>query len=441
MIRAHLVTGRIGRALASGGLAALLRLGALGVSFITVPLLLAALGEAGYGSWLGVHAAYLLLASLLDLGVGASLVTPLAQAQARGDRAEAGALLATALLIAGVAGGGVLAMGLPLAALLSALPAERALLGIPAAELPHLAAVLALALSLFLPLSVLGRALLAMGRTHLAAACEAGGQGLVLVALLLMPAGSGFTGAALAICIPPLLALSLQWLLVRDRLGGALASLSGALRRVPQALRDGLPFLLLQAAGLCAVTIDALLANWRLGPQEAAEIGVCQRLLTVVPLAASFVLAPLWPSFAASAGVRDWAHVRRAFLVVLALTTLAASAAVAAIVWWSPLLFDLWIGPGPRPDGAMLTGYAAWAWIACVGGVPALLLNGLGRLRFQVFCAIALIVCSLPVKLLLIGPLGAAGLVWGAVLVQVACVTIPASVYIALVARRSWHAC
>lgn len=437
----HILTGRIGRALADGGAAAVLRLCAMCVSVLAVPILLARLGDAGYGVWLGVQAIYLTAVSLLDLGVGGALVTPLAQALARGDRYRAAELLSTALVVAAAMGALVVVAGSLLAAALPVLGGGLSVLGVPAGQLPWLVAVLSAALGLQLPLSVLTRAMLAMQRTRLAAVCEASGQGLMIVALLSAPAWAGLPGIALAVCAAPLLAAGMQWIPLRPLFGGPGCGIRQALAMAPQAVRRSLPFMLLQGAGIFTLTVDALIANWGIGPNEAAEIGVGQRFFSMVPMAASFVLAPMWPSFAASADGGDWSHVRRAFLVALVLAMATASVVVGCLAWWSAPLMDLWIGPGPRPDAAMLAGYAVWAWIATVGGVPALLLNGLGRFRFQVVCASALIVCSVPAKLLLMGQIGTAGLVWGAVVAQVACVTIPAIVVIALLARRGWHTC
>jgi O-antigen/teichoic acid export membrane protein len=401
-------------------------------TLVVVPVALHYLGKDSYGLWLTITSVTALM-GIADLGVGNGLVNVVAEAWATGDleRLRRQVASGTAMLVLVAAGlGAIFAAVYPFvdwAAVFNvSTPTARA------AAAPAVAAFV-VCLLVNLPLSLVQRVQFGFQEGYVAGAWTAAGALLGLVGVLvgvaagaslpwLVVAQSGAPPAAALVNGLVWFARTKRWLVPRLR--------DVTVRAAVTLARSGGLFFLIQIAIAVAYESDALVVSRILGADSVPQYSVPMRLFAFAPMALGLLLAPLWPAYRDAAVRGDAAWVR---------TTVRRSLIVAAAVNVPPtivLLFagrpivHLWVGESITPSTLLLFALAAWAALNSVGAPLAMLLNGLGAIRFQAICAALMMVANLGVSIGLTYAVGVSGVVWGTVSTQLVLIIAP-SVWLA----------
>lgn len=383
------------------------------VSIIAVPLTIGYLGVERYGLWVTIST-LLVWFQLADLGLGNGLTNSLSSAYGTDSIEEAQRDTATVFwMLSGVAamlvvGGLLVGASIDWSALFRVQsPEARAELG------PALATALVLT-CLSLPLNIAERVYGAYQEGALVSLWSALGNIASLIALLVVTRiGGGLVALVLAFSGAVLVvkALSMLWLFTHHK--PWLAPLPS--RFSPERLRRlgvvGVEFLALQAATLVLFQTDSLLIVHFLGPQQVAEYNLVYRLFSLILLAQSLLLAPLWPAFSEAAVRGDWTWIRRAFMRSLVLNgALFGSAAVALAVAGRPIL-TLWSGGAAVAGQGLITLMMVWTLVSIWGNLLGIFLNGLQIVRSQAILATVMAVSNLVLSLLWVRELGAPGVV------------------------------
>lgn len=383
------------------------------VSFLAVPLTVRYLGDERYGLWV-VISTILSWLTLADIGLGNGLINAVAEADGQGRRDLAQRYVATTFwLLVGVAAVLGLALGLAWpwldwnAWLNVASEPSRAELG------PALALATGLALA-NLPLAVSGRVLAAYQEGALANYWAAAGSLLSLAGLLIatqtragLPAlVLGFSGAQTLVA-----ALSALWLFGRHKawLWPRLSSVKVSQSR--RLMQTGLEFFLLQIAALVLFQTDNLVIARFVGPEAVTGYSIAYRLFGTVALLHSLALTPLWPAYAEAAARGDWAWVRRAFSRTLVGGMALVTAVVIALGLLADPLIRVWTVGAVSASPELVWLMAAWAWLWAWGNTFAFLLNGLGRIRFQMIMGLLLAVVNLTLSILWAQAYGVIGVI------------------------------
>jgi O-antigen/teichoic acid export membrane protein len=310
-------------------------------SLVSVPLILDAVGTAGYGVWtLGL--ALILYASILETGLGPAVQRFTAFARGGGDRAALVELGWTTLglyALGGLVFGGALAALAPLLVDLFDLPARLH------ADAETMFRVLGGALALALLAAGMGNLLQGLESFGTLAISATAGALAFLAAVAVLAEPSGLPGVAAASCVGQ---------------GVSLMVRAGALRRVAFA---GRPRLLSRAEGRrvvgfsarLQVTVLSELVNWQ---SDKLVVGLVARAATVGQLGigaqfadggrllAGAALSPIQSSFALAAGAGDDTELRRRFAKLHRLWVLGVlGAGVIGAASLRPLI-EAWLGPG-----------------------------------------------------------------------------------------------
>jgi O-antigen/teichoic acid export membrane protein len=406
-------------------------------TFVTVPMVLAALGDVQFGVLVLVTQ----LATLLvfsDLGLGNGLVTALAGALADGDREKARSLVSsTWYLLVGV----MLLAGSAFTVLTLTLDWAK-ILGVDGVGSDQVTAAVVVFATLFLvglPASI-------AQKIHLAR--QEGLQANVWQTL-----GALLTIGATVACVAS--DASLPWF-VAAAVGGATVSAvlnCGwlALRRpelrphrryvhaesVRFIFGSGVLFLVLGFAGAVAYQTDALVISHLLGPEEVTPYNLALRLFLIPGLAVSFLVAPLWPAFSDAFARRDKAWAQRTLRRAITWGAWVNVPGALLLILFGQQLVDLWVGDGEvQLPWLLLVAFGIWTALNAISGPIAMLFNGAHVVGFQVICAVAMAVSNIALSIGLTHWLGVAGPVLGSVLAQTVCITIPSLVYLARMWRR-----
>ena len=385
------------RILLSGGAGVAQRFAQLIAALVTLPLTLHALGEAGFGVW-GAATSLAWAGGVLDLGLGAALVTLVPQALARGE--DAGGDVAASLF-----GGAALGSALLLVGGIFALAAPHELPGPP-----FLIACLGMALNI--PLGIAGNIWFGLQRGHIAAMWDMAMTCMMLAFIILAVALGGGVVVMVA-CVYGAMVLasggSLAHVLIRHPdLRPRFAALSRhGIRRV---LRTGLLLSAISMIASCSYVFDNVITLHWLGADAAARMTIAMRLCITAIGMLGVATHALWPAFVEATAARDHGWVLRALaggtLGVLALALVGS----ALIVLYGDIAVQWWLRENLHLPPLLLWAVAAWIVVLSLPRVAGLLLNAVSIFRGQILVQCVATTAALVAKVFLGERLGAAGI-------------------------------
>jgi O-antigen/teichoic acid export membrane protein len=389
------------RILLASGAGIFQRIAQLAAALISLPLVLHALGVAGFGVW-GAATSLAWLIGILDFGLGAALVSAIPGALAAGP---AGETQAQAFVAASLAGGcGVM--------LLFLLPLV-VLAGFAPAHLPGLPFLIAWGcLAVNVPLSAAANIWFGLQKGHVAGGWDFV-QNLAVLALLLAGVFSGGGVALLVACVygGALLANAgslTHLLLTEPRVRPRWTGMSRAVWR--RILGSGLLLFSLSAVASLAYALDNVLALAWAGPAASAQMAVAMRLCVTAAGFIAVATHALWPAFVEAISLRDFTWVWRSLLRATgAIVALAAGGSALVVAFGGPVL-HLWLRTDMRLPPDLFWAMAAWISVLAIPRVAGLLLNAAGVLRAQIAVQAAAAALALAAKYLLAPRFGVAGI-------------------------------
>ena len=377
---------------------------------LVITLAWRALGADGFGLWSAITALGPIIA-LADLGVGNALISFVASAMGRDDGPAARRVVAMAIAVS-------ITAALLLTALLLLAHGQldwAAWFNLPSTTSFDAALgviVYAGCRLVLLPLGVVARLRTGLQQNFVNSAWDAAGVCLSLgLFYIASRAGAGLPTLLLASGTGPLLAACGNWLgLVGRNVIPRPSDLDiGELRPL---LRLGVLFFALNLATLLSSAADNLVAVRLLGTAATAELAIANKIFAVGQAVLNVALIPLWPAFAEAIARRDGRWIRRALQFSVAASCGAGIILSAGFLICANPAVALWLGPDAALSSGILWANAVWLVLQANGIVGAMFLNGAGVVRFQVVQALCFGLLAFGLKLLLVSPLGAAGIVW-----------------------------
>lgn len=409
---------------------------ARGASFLTVlltvPLAVRHLGPERFGMWATIGSATALL-GFADLGLADGLVNVLTARNAEDDRRGARAAVSSAFfgLVAVAAGLGALFAAVhaavPWASLLNATSPQAV------AEAGPAVAVFAACFLAGLPLGVAARVNLGYQEAHHAVVWGAAGSALSLAGVAAAVAlGAGLPWMVLALAGGPVAASAANCLVLFGRrrpwLRPSLGAASGAAGR--RLVRVGSLFLVLSVAAAAGYQSDMLVIAHVLGPEHVTDYAVPMRLFLLAPAALALVLTPLWPAHGDAIARGDVAWARTALRRSMTLACAVNVPVAVALVAVGPRLVPAWAGAEVDPPLSLLVGMGLFAALNGLSGPIAMFLNGANVIRFQVVCALTMAASNVVLSVVLVHLVGLPGPIYATVVTQVACILVPAAVFL-----------
>jgi O-antigen/teichoic acid export membrane protein len=415
----HATRTRNKKILLSGGTGVAQRLLQLLTGLITLPLVLHALGVAGFGIW-GAATSLSWVAGMLDLGLGGALVTLLPRAQSAGDDLRP---YVTASLLTGAAFGALLLLG------------GGALAWFDRQALPSLPFLIASTfLAVNIPLGLTGSIWFGLQKGHVSGLWDLAQTALLLTLLLLSAwAGLGVAAMVASIYAAQFLANAgslthLLWRYPQTRLRPS--DLSSTVFR--EVLRSGLLLSALSIIFSCSCMFDNVLALHWLGPAAAAQMTVAMRLCITATGLLTVATQALWPAFVEAVAADDHAWVLQTLLRgTLAVGLLAVGGSAIIISVGAPVL-RWWLHEDLHLSALLFWAMAGWITLLSLPRVAGLLLNAVAIFRGQLLVQSLTTTLALGLKFFLAERFGVAGILAATPLV---CLVLVCPAYAWLAAR------
>jgi O-antigen/teichoic acid export membrane protein len=406
--------------------------------FAVVGLTVGYLGSDRYGLWMTLTA-LMTFASFADLGVSQGLMTLLAQGQGRDDSRLSLAYVSGAFMVLTVIAAVLLVVFLAVFPWVNWGHALGAVTPEAAREAGPALLVLVLGTLLMLPFSLAQNIRLGHQQTYVSniwqTVASVATLGATLAAVRMRCGLVILAGIPVAVQILQFLADTVVLGVQRP---GLRPRLSAVTRESLQTLfRIGALFFILALTRAVGFGSDNLVLAKVLGTESVTPYSVPQRLFGIAPLLLTFVLAPLWPAYAEAASRGDLQWVRRTLRRSLLLTiAIVVPLNIVLVVFAKPII-RLWVGGTVDPSYFLLIGLGLLSTLLTVSGVPAMFLNGMGVVRFQIIMQSVMAIVNVCLSIVLTRLMGTPGVVYGSIVAWTVCVLIPTWIYIPRLLRSA----
>jgi O-antigen/teichoic acid export membrane protein len=423
---------RYRRAFATGATGVLTKAVSVLASILTVRWTFHYLGAERYGMWITITSIVMLL-MFSDLGMGSGLIKVVAESMGREDPRSAQKAIASAFWILGA-----IAVVLSLAAL-AVYPFVNT------GRLFNVHSALALresgpSLLIFLmcylvnlPLGVIFAVENGLQCAYIFNLWSVLGSVASLGALVLaIRMHEGLPWLVLALFGPPLVSTLLN--------GGGLFGVSHPeLRPTPaafsrqaaaQLLRIGLMFFLVQLSIAVGMQTDNIVIAQIMGAGAVSAYSVPARLFNMVNALLVMISGAVWPAYADAVARSDSRWIRKSFARVMAFGGAVTLLAVAVLVIFGDRILYLWVGPQIKASIALLAVFAVQCILYAYLQPISFLLNGLGKLRAQVVCGIAMAIVNLGLSIVFVYRYGIIGAALGTTIAMLTVQVVPLTIVV-----------
>ncbi len=398
------------------------------VSLVTLPLLLAHLGQEGLGVWMIALSLMGLLAPI-NGGLSVSLVTLTGRANAESSRTTLHRLATAATLIAALTAGVVLSVILPAALALDWTALLNLNVNPSGDQVRWMMVVLASLLGVGMVTSVPRQIMLGRMHGYLAFLLDFAGVVAGAVALIVgLVLDAPLWLLALAFMGPSSLTMIAGGMVYLRHAGIPLVSRRHLHRETLTALgRDSLRMAGYHVAYSISSQSDLFLIGMILGSPASATYGVAQRVFSLPIMLAATVNYAQWPAMAQADAAGDHAVVARMFRYTLLIASggATAMAVVAALAYQS--LLGLWFGHQLETDPPILVGMVAWVLVATLVSTCDSILRARNETTLLMRSMLMMAVINVATTLFLLPRIGPAGAIWGSVTGYALALLIPYS--------------
>ncbi|MCU0384403.1 MAG: oligosaccharide flippase family protein [Flavihumibacter sp.] len=367
------------------------------INFILVPVSLNFTNTEDYGIWLTISS-LITMASFFDLGIGNGLRNKLAEALTKGELVTSRRLIGTAYLFTGIIS--LLLTGIWL--LLNSIFDWVGILGLDSnrsSEFQTLFHIIIVTFCIQFTAQLINTIYYALQKPAMVGLAFLLGSAfsLLMILALSMAGINGLFWMGLSFVAGTILSLLLLTakLFLIDR--HDLMPVFTGIRR--QEVRDlfslGGKFFLLQVVSIFQFQIANVLISRYLNSEDVVEYNVAYKLFSVVTMAFSILITPIWSAASEAIAKNDYEWIRST-AAALQKKWLLSILVLVVLVLISPYLFYWWLGTSVQVRWVTSISIAVYVGLYTYSMIYVYFLNGMGLLNVQFYIAIALLILFFP---------------------------------------------
>ncbi len=390
------------------------RLVAMAASYLAVPLMIRYVGQEPFGVWSTLLTVMSWIV-FFDLGVGNGLRNKVAELLAKGEIAEAREFISSGYTLIGLIAAGLLLLLLPVSYAVS----WQRVFNTEIIEEATLRSTVQIAAVFIVGNFWIGLIATLLGAVQQTSWISLGQlianlSSLGLVFLLSWTGLSSIQYLALAYGFSLVLAnivLSIRFYRTYPGLRPR-AHLDKV--HVQPLLKVGLQFFAIQVAGLILFSTDKMLITQLFGPGLVTPYEVVFRLFSVFTLLHTLISVPLWSAYTDAFHRGDMAWIQKTLRQQLLVFAGIVCMVLLLIGIARPILV-LWVGKEVVVPAGLLPAMGVFIAVSAWNNVFAMLVNGIGEIRLQLYTALAAMCINIPlsVGLAKYAGLGVPGIVLG----------------------------
>ncbi len=169
-------------------------------------------------------------------------------------------------------------------------------------------------------------------------------------------------------------------------------------------------FFFIQMGALILFQTDTLIITRILGPESVTTFSVSNKLFSILIMIFTIIITPFWSAFTDAYAKKDFSWIRVSIKKMRQLW-LALSIGSLALFLVSQTLYKVWIGKAVIVPVSLSLGMAFYVMAYMWPTLPVYLLNGVGKVRLQLYLVIGSSLANIPLAIFLGKHFGLAGIV------------------------------
>ncbi|MBD2751870.1 lipopolysaccharide biosynthesis protein [Spirosoma validum] len=375
--------------------------GGMLISLLLVPLTIDYLAKDTYGTWLTISSIVTMLA-FLDIGIGNGLRNKFSEAVAKHDTLLARAYVSTAYLIFGLI---QLVIILLFLLLLPHLPWQRIFnTNIDLRQLQTILLITVVAITIKLVLDILTYVLLALQESSRVSLINLLANLLVLVGtymLSLFSKGNLIYLAALTVFCPVFVLLISGFVLYRNQLKDYRPSFDLTdFKQARSLLSLGYKFFFIQISVIILFYTDNIIINQLFGPAEVTTYNICFRYFNSINTLFAIAITPYWSAFTEAAVKADIKWMRSSYQYLQKLW-IGLVIIIFLMILLSSVVYKFWIGSRVSVPLELNICMGVFTIVSCWNSIIAVVINGLSKIRLQLYFSLFSALINIPLAILL----------------------------------------
>jgi O-antigen/teichoic acid export membrane protein len=367
---------RYRRILLTGGSTAIVKIFAVVINLVTVPLTINYLGAERYGLWMAISSLMAFM-TFADLGLGNGLLNAVSRANGSNNKEEAKVAVSSTFFILLAIACILFVVFITVYPSISWKDVFNVKSNLEIQEVGPTIMILVIIFLINMPLGIIER-------------IQAGYQEGYRFQLWLV-LGSLLSFLGLLLCV--FLKSGLAWLVLAYSGGQLIATVSNGIYLFTKKrkylapsfkhfhldtgktlVRSGLIFFLLGLFTLLSSASDDIIIAQTLGASTVAGYEVVKKMF-LFSMFTQFIIQPLWPAFAEAMASGDIAWAQKTLRKALVLSIVSGAVITLPLLVFGKQIVAIWVGPGYIPTWSLLIGFYAFVALANYGGVISTFLN------------------------------------------------------------------
>lgn len=167
----------------------------------------------------------------------------------------------------------------------------------------------------------------------------------------------------------------------------------------------GSKFFIIQIAAIVYFQTTNLIISNICGAESVSVYNVTYKYLNIALMMLSIILAPIWSAFTDAYAKSDFPWMNRLFNKLLKIYVFCALG-IFGLVLVSPIVYDLWLGGRLLIPLPVTVALALYMMILAWSQMLVTIINGIGKVKLQMWCSILVLIVYLPLSFFL-------GRLWG----------------------------
>lgn len=198
----------------------------------------------------------------------------------------------------------------------------------------------------------------------------------------------------------------------------------------------GLKFFIIQIAAIIFYETSNLIIIQLFGPAEVTSYNIAYKYFSIIPMAMGIVMTPFWSAFTEAWVKKDTAWIQSTMKKLRMLWVLITIAALLMLLF-SNFIYSLWVGKKIIVPISVSATIAFYVVINAWNGIYSQFLNGVGKIKIQLYFALAGSLVNIPLAIFLGKTLGIYGVVLSTAIISIMAAIISPIQYSKIINNRA----
>lgn len=382
------------------------------VQLLLVPLTIHYVNPTQYGIWLTLSSIVGWF-SFFDIGFGNGLRNRFAEAKATGDYNRAKAYVSTTYICVGV----IFTIIWILFFCVNFFIDWSKILNAPVQMAHELSIVALIVISFFclqIVLKLINTVLIADQKPAKSAFIDMLGQSFVLLTIFVLTKTTQgsllYLALALGVCPIVIMMIFSLWFYRKDYKSYSPSIGLFDKNIITDIFILGSKFFILQFAAIIIFQSNNIIITQILNPENVTLYNVANRLFSIATMIATIIFSPFWSAFTDAYKQKDYLWMSNAYMKLFKIT-LWICLLVIVLFCFSPIIFKVWIGNIIHVPTSLSFIVSITVLFNILSALHYNLLNGMSKIRLQIYLVIGGIILNIPLSIFLGKLLGIEGII------------------------------